>query len=324
MTQTGTGSLSSSMLAMFPGQGSQFVGMGRDLLDNFPAAKTTFEEAEDASRLSIRKLCLEGPEDELKLTANTQPCILTMSVAVWRVVVAETGLTPALFAGHSLGEYSALVAAGKMSLARAAWLVRRRGEAMQAAVPAGVGAMAAVMLLGDTTAATIESHCKKVSTAKSVVEVVNYNSPQQVVVAGHKTAVDTLCALLETEKIRFVMLPVSAPFHSSLMAPARDAMKAPLEETQIADTATSVIANYTGRIEPHYSTELLIKQINGPVLWTQSLQAASNAGCSVFFEFGPGKVLFGLARRSLPKDAKLFHSEDIKKAISDVQALQKS
>jgi [acyl-carrier-protein] S-malonyltransferase len=154
------------------------------------------------------------------------------------------------------------------------------------------------------------------------VEVVNYNSPQQVVVAGHKTAVDALCALLETEKIRFVMLPVSAPFHSSLMAPARDAMKPHLEETELADTATSVIANYTGRLEPNYSTELLIKQINGPVLWTQSLNAATNAGCSVFFEFGPGKVLFGLARRSLPKDAKLYHSEDVKKAVADVQALQ--
>jgi len=318
MTPSGS---SSSLVAMFPGQGSQFVGMGRDLLEQFPSARVVFEEAEDAARIAVRKLCFDGPEEDLKLTANTQPCILTMSVAVWTVLRSETGFAPKIFAGHSLGEYSALVAAGKLTLSRAAWLVRKRGEAMQAAVPAGVGAMAAVMLLGETTADTIEGFCKAVSTSGSVVEVVNFNSPQQVVVAGHKTGVDKLCAKLEAEKIRFVPLPVSAPFHSSLMAPAREAMAPLLRETAIAQTGTRIVANLTGRIEDDYSSEHLIQQINSAVRWTQTLATAVSAGCTSFVEIGPGKVLFGLARRTLPKEAKLLHSEDVRKAIDDIKAL---
>lgn len=306
------------ILAMFPGQGSQFVGMGRGLLDAFPYVKTTFEEAEDATRLAIRKLCFDGPEDDLKLTANTQPCILAVSVATWRVLVNEAGFSPSFFAGHSLGEYSAVVASGKLKLSEAALLVRRRGEAMQSAVPPGVGAMAAVMnLSGDD----LKKKCAAKSKPGRVVEVVNFNSPQQLVVAGHKGAVEDLCQGLETEGVRFVMLQVSAPFHSSLMAPARDVMTPLLNAATFVETDKPVIANLTGKVEAAYGPKFLIEQINGPVLWTQTLETAHAAGCDAYFEIGPGKVLFGLARKTLPKGPKLFHSEDAAKAIEDVKAL---
>ncbi len=302
-------------LAMFPGQGSQFVGMGRDLLNEFPAAKLAFEEAEDAAKIQVRKLCLEGPEDELKLTANTQPCILTMSVAAWRVLQNEAGFKPDAFAGHSLGEYSAVVAAGKMDLGRAAFLVRRRGEAMQQAVPAGIGAMAAVM---NVPADDLKARCAKASKPGSVAEVVNFNSPQQLVVAGHKTAVDALCSQLEADGQRFVVLPVSAPFHSSLMKPARDAMTPLLNDTKFAKTDTKVIANLTGRYADDYGARYLIEQINSAVLWTQTLETAHHSGLETYVEVGPGKVLFGLARKTLPKGPKLLHTEDVKQTIKDL------
>ena len=307
----------SNTLAMFPGQGSQFVGMGRELLSEFPAAKVAFEEAEDAARINIRKLCLEGPEEELKLTANTQPCILTMSVAVWRVLVGETGISPTYFAGHSLGEYSAVVAAGKMTLGRAAFLVRKRGEAMQAAVPAGIGAMAAVL---NMPAADLLASCAAISKPGNIVEVVNFNSSAQLVVAGHKPAVDTLCAKLEAAGTRFVSLPVSAPFHSSLMKPARDAMTPLLEETKLENTFAQIIANLTGKVSHPYETSLLIQQINSPVYWTQTLETAVELGCEKYLEVGPGKVLFGLARRGLPRTVKLMHTEDVKQTIIDMKS----
>ena len=303
-------------LAMFPGQGSQFVGMGRDLLNEFPYAKLAFEEAEDAAKVQIRKLCLDGPEDELKMTANTQPCILTLSVATWRVLKQEVGLEPDAFAGHSLGEYSAVVAAGKLELGRAAFLVRKRGEAMQHAVPAGIGAMAAVM---NVPAEDLKTRCEKVSKPGSLVEVVNFNSPQQLVVAGHKTAVDALCHQLEIDGQRFVGLPVSAPFHSSLMKPARDAMTPLLNETKFAKTRTKIIANLTGKYADAYGSQFLIEQINSAVLWTQTLETAHQAGLETYVEIGPGKVLFGLARKTQPKGPKLLHTEDVKQTIRDLQ-----
>lgn len=304
------------VLAMFPGQGSQYVGMGRELFNEFPAVKAVFEEAEDAARINIRKLCFDGPEDELKLTANTQPCILTVSVAVWKVLSNEVGFKPDYYAGHSLGEYSAVVAAGKLSLGRAAFLVRRRGEAMQEAVPAGVGAMAAVM---NVPAEDLQARCAAASGAGSVVEVVNFNSPQQLVVAGHKKAVDQLCAGLEKDGLKFVMLPVSAPFHSSLMKPARDAMSPLLKESEFKQTSTYVIANITGKVEPDYNADHLIAQINSAVLWTQTMETAAQLGCETYVEVGPGRVLFGLGRRIVPRTAKIIHSDDIKKAIEDLK-----
>lgn len=306
----------SKVLAMFPGQGSQYVGMGRELLNEFPAVKVVFEEAEDAARINIRKLCLDGPEDELKLTANTQPCILTVSVAVWKILTEEAGFKPNYFAGHSLGEYSAVVAAGKLPLSRAAFLVRKRGEAMQEAVPAGIGAMAAVM---NVPAEDLQVRCAKASIAGSVVEVVNFNSPQQLVVAGHKKAVDQLCSGLEQDGLKFVMLPVSAPFHSSLMKPARDAMEPLLKDSEFKKNDNRVIANITGKVETDYNADHLIKQINSAVLWTQTMETASQSGCESFVEVGPGRVLFGLGRRIVPRTAKIMHSDEIKKAIEDLK-----
>jgi len=295
-------------LAMFPGQGSQYVGMGKTLLSEFPYTKLVFEEAEEASACQIRKLCFDGPESDLQLTANTQPCILTVSLAVWRVCQEEAGFRPDMFAGHSLGEYSALVAAGKLSLARAAFLVRQRGQAMQSAVPAGVGAMAAVLNL---SAEDLEEHCKKISRDNHVVEPVNYNSPQQIVVAGHKNAVESLCASLTEKNVRTVILPVSAPFHSQLMRPAKEAMENLLNETEFSDNENPVIANISGQIVVDYDASCLIEQIDHPVRWTQSMTTAQESACERYVEVGPGKVLSGLGRRSLPKDVQLLHTEDL-------------
>lgn len=306
------------VLAMFPGQGSQYVGMGRELLSEFPATRAVFEEAEDATRLNIRKLCLDGPEDELKLTANTQPCILAVSSAIWRVLKDEAGFAPFAYAGHSLGEYSAVVASGRVTLARAAFLVRRRGEAMQAAVPPGIGSMAAVL---NVPADELAERCKKVARSDRVIEVVNFNAPGQLVVAGHKSAVEALCLSLEEAGQRSVLLPVSAPFHSSLMRPAMDVMSPLLNESSFVANDTRIIANLTGRFELEYGPQFLIEQVAAPVLWTQSLASASEAGCDTYIEIGPGKVLFGLARRALPKTSKLLHTEDVRKAIADIQAL---
>jgi [acyl-carrier-protein] S-malonyltransferase len=309
-------SASTKTLAMFPGQGSQSVGMGRDLLSEFPYLKEIFEEAEDASQLNIRKLCFDGPAEELTKTANQQPCILTVTTAVWSVLQNETDLKPDFFAGHSLGEYSALVAAKKLSLSNAASLVRKRGQAMQKAVPEGVGSMAAVMNC-DTD--ELLSLCQKHSNENVSVEVVNFNSPQQLIISGHLSQVDRVLTELESKsKVRCVKLPVSAPFHSKLMAPAREEMTPLLNSADLAENDARVIANLSGKIEENYTAKLLIEQIDSPVLWTQSLQSALEAGCGRYVEIGPGKVLFSLARKSLPRGQALMNSSDIKKMISEL------
>lgn len=301
------------LCAMFPGQGSQFVGMGKQCLAEFPYTKRVFEEAEDATKIAIRRLCLEGPEDELKLTANTQPCILTASVAAWTVLRNECAMTPDLYVGHSLGEYSALVAAGRLTLTRAAFLVRRRGEAMQKAVPEGTGGMAAVLNFDEERLA---ARCLQVSKGsgkdRRVVEIVNYNSPQQLVVAGHAEILTKLLALLETEdEVKAIRLPVSAPFHSSLMAPAREAMTPLLQESAFTANDSVFVPNVTGNATSQYEVDFLVRQIDSPVRWAQTLKTAGERGVSVFFEVGPGRVLFGLARRQVPKDSKLVHSDDL-------------
>lgn len=307
------------VFAMFPGQGSQTVGMGKDLLEAFPGIAPVFEEAEDAAGIPIRKLCFEGPMEELTQTANTQPCILATSVAVWQVLKNETGIDPALYAGHSLGEYPALVASGKLALARAAMLVRRRGEAMQRAVPAGVGAMAAVLKVPE---AELEEKCRAHSSADGQVCIANYNSPDQLVVAGHATAVASLGEELSAAKVRVVPLPVSAPFHSPLMAPARDEMQGLLQDTEIQSNDAAIIANVSGEVVRDYSTNLLIEQIDHPVRWTKTLQTVQDEGAEVCIEIGPGKVLFGLARKTLPrKSVQLLATEDIRGAIEKINSL---
>ncbi len=305
-----------SLFAMFPGQGSQYPGMGKALLAEFPATKTIFEEAEDAAKIPLRRLCFEGPESELKLTANTQPCILTVSVATWQVLRSEAGIEPVLYAGHSLGEYSALVAAGKLSLFTAAALVRARGEAMQRAVPEGVGGMAAVL---NFDAEKLQARCTECARGDESVEIVNYNSPQQVVVAGHVKAIERLVAKLgEADKVKAVVLPVSAPFHSKLMQPARAEMEPRLREAKLEKTAARMIPNLTGTTADEYKIEFLIEQIDSPVRWTQTLDTAMKAGANTYLEIGPGRVLCGLAKRSIPKDSKLIGSDDVKAALKEL------
>ena len=304
-------------LAMFPGQGSQYVGMGQKLLEAFPTTKAIFEEAEDASGVAVRRLCLEGPEDELKLTANTQPCLLTVSVAYWQVLRDELGLDVAYFAGHSLGEYSALVAAGKLSLARAAFLVRQRGEAMQRVVPAGVGSMAAIMKLPIDQ---LEALCLKQSTAQHSVELANYNSDAQLVVAGHKEAVKSLCVEASAAGARCIELAVSAPFHSSLMRPAREFMEPLLLASTFSKNATQVIPNITAVAVVDYDPRFLIKQIDGPVRWIQSIEQAKNLGLTRFIEIGPGSVLQGLVKRIVPRDGyEVRGTDDIVKSLTTLK-----
>jgi [acyl-carrier-protein] S-malonyltransferase len=312
----------SSILAMFPGQGSQYVGMGREAFSVFPAIfKPTFEEASDAIHVDLRKLCLEGPEDALRQTANTQPCIVASSVAAWRVMREETGITPTHFAGHSLGEYSALVASEKLAFGDAIRLVRRRGEAMQSAVPEGVGGMAAVMSVAP---GELERRCAEISHEGSQVVIANYNSPQQLVVSGHLSALQKLCGQLETDGFRSVQLPVSAPFHSPLMAPARAVMEPLLRAVRWTSNKNSVIPNRTGKPTTEYTADLLIEQIDHPVLWIQTIESVYATQCTRYLEVGPGKVLLGLVRRVLPRGVELIATDDLREGIDKTRALTSS
>ena len=272
---------------MFPGQGSQKVGMGKVWADASPAAHATFEEADDALGFPLSRLCFEGPEEELNLTANTQPALVATSIAVHRALLAlAPGLQPVAMAGHSLGEYSALVAAGALDFADALRLVRRRGELMQEAVPVGVGAMAA-----DAADAGQGEVCA----------VANYNGPAQTVLAGHKGAIDRAVALAKERGARkATLLAVSAPFHSPLMRPAREGMAPLLEATEFQDPRVPVVTNAdaapatTGAA----ARDALIRQIDSPVRWMESvLWMEESLGVGAFVEVGPGNVLSGLTRR---------------------------
>jgi [acyl-carrier-protein] S-malonyltransferase len=282
---------------LFPGQGSQKVGMGKSWADAFPAAAAVFAEADDVLDLPISKLCWEGPAEELQLTANQQPAILTVSVAMLRVLEMH-GVHPVLVAGHSLGEYSALVASRVLDLADALRLVRRRGELMQEAVPVGLGAMAAVLGLA---AEQVEEVAKEASTADGVCAVANYNSPEQTVIAGHKAAVErALPLLLVRGAKRALMLPVSAPFHSPLMRPAREGLEPMLSATDFRDPKVPVVTNVDARpvTSGAAAREALIRQIDSPVRWVESVEwMTGEGGVSRFVEVGPGNVLCGLIKR---------------------------
>ncbi|MEE3381520.1 MAG: ACP S-malonyltransferase [Succiniclasticum sp.] len=287
----------SKVAFLFPGQGSQKVGMSKDFYDNFACAKQVFEEADDALGFSISKLCFEGPEDQLRLTMNTQPAILTCSVAAL-AVLRENGLNCTIAGGHSLGEYSALVAAGVLSLADAVRAVRKRGQFMQEAVPVGEGAMAAVMGLKPEQIVEV---CQKVEKeGGEAVQAVNFNCPGQVVIAGATAAVNkAVDALKEAGARRAVMLPVSAPFHSTLMKPAADRLKEVLDQIEFHDAAFPVVANVTA--EPETKSEeiraLLVRQAASPVKWEMSMHTMIDAGYDTFVEVGPGRVLTGFTRK---------------------------
>ena len=278
---------------LFPGQGSQAVGMGRSFYDASASARAVFEEANDALGFDLTKLAFEGPEADLALTANTQPAVLTVSVAAARVCV-ERGLAPAMGAGHSLGEYSALVVAGALRFADAVRVVRKRGEFMQQAVPVGTGAMAAIMGL---ELPAVEAICKDAARGE-VVEIANINSSGQVVVAGHTSAVERTVALAGKKS---VMLPVSAPFHSSLMAPAAERLGAELAAVPVSDPAFAVVRNVDGGVTRTAADvkPFLLRQVASPVLWTACVQRLAAEGATGFIEVGPGRVLTGLLRRIL-------------------------
>ena len=292
--------MSKKLAFLFPGQGSQAVGMGRDLAERYPVAAQTFAEADEALGFSLSRLCFEGPEEDLKLTENTQPAIMTVSVAAWRVL-AEHGVEPSLAAGHSLGEWSAHVAAGTISFADALRSVKTRGHAMQLAVPAGQGAMAAVLSLAPEL---VVEACKEAAAETGlVVQAANLNSPGQTVMSGALAAVEKASALCKAKGARrAVMLPVSAPFHCALMQPAQEEVARVLGALSLADPRIPVAANVTGGLVTTAAAaqDVLTRQVTGAVRWMDCVQALVGAGAEVFIEVGPGKVLCGLLRQIDP------------------------
>jgi [acyl-carrier-protein] S-malonyltransferase len=289
---------------LFPGQGSQAVGMGRALAEAFPTAREVLEEVDDALGQRLSRLMAEGPESELTLTENAQPALMAVSLAVVRVLEREGGFKiadkAACVAGHSLGEYSALAAAGAFSLADAARLLKRRGQAMQRAVPVGIGAMAALLGLDREAAEEIVAAARAAGPAEDVLDVANDNAPGQVVVSGHKAAVERAIAIgAEKGARRSVLLPVSAPFHCKLMAPAAEVMREALAATAIAMPKVPVVANVTasGVSDPETIRRLLVEQVTGMVRWRESVLYMKSIGVEQLVEVGAGKVLTGLTKR---------------------------
>ena len=287
--------MTSSIAFLFPGQGSQAVGMGKELAGKYPAARQTFEEADDALGFSLSQLCFEGPEDQLRLTENTQPAILTVSVATWRVLT-DNGVQPAWVAGHSLGEYSAYVAAGTLSFADAVRTVRNRGRYMQEAVPVGVGAMAAILGM---EVEKVQQICMDAAQGE-VCEPANMNSPEQVVISGNKGAVERSVALAtERGAKKAVLLPVSAPFHCSLMQPAQERLAADLKALQMQNPSVPVMCNVDAALveTADASRDALVRQVTGAVRWDECVRGLIASGAETFVEVGPGKVLWGLMRQ---------------------------
>lgn len=294
---------------VFPGQGSQYAGMGKELCANFAVAREVFEAANDALGFNLAALCHNGPEEDLKLTTNTQPAILTTSIAALRVIETETGLKPDFAAGHSLGEYSALVCAGALQFADAVRTVRQRGAFMQEAVPVGAGAMAAILGLEGEA---LEQVCAEAAQGE-IVSPANFNSAGQVVIAGNSAAVERACALARSRGAkRALPLPVSAPFHCALMRPAGERLAAVLGKIVISPLTIPVVCNVTAAPNQDAGkvAQLLIEQVSAPVRWEESVQCMHQTGVNRFVEIGPGKVLAGLIKR-IAKDVQAQNVEDL-------------
>ena len=283
------------------------MGMGKDLFERFPVARKTFEEGDEALGKKLSHLCFEGPEDQLRLTENTQPAILTVSVAAWRVL-QEKGIKAGFAAGHSLGEYSAHVAAGTISFADAVRTVRNRGKYMQEAVPVGTGAMAAILGMNLDSVGAI---CGDAAQGE-VCEPANINSPDQIVISGHAAAVERAVKLAQERGAkRAILLPVSAPFHCSLMKPAQERLAVDLQKLEFAAPKIPVVCNVYGKPveDAESSREALVRQVIGSVKWSESMQLLIARGVQIFIEVGPGKVLCGLMRQ-IDRSKKGMNVED--------------
>jgi [acyl-carrier-protein] S-malonyltransferase len=303
---------------LFPGQGSQAVGMGKDLAEKYPIARQTFEETDEALGMKLSQLCFEGPEDQLRLTEITQPAILAVSVAAWRVL-KEKGVKPDFVAGHSLGEYSAHVCAGTISFADAVRTVRNRGKYMQEAVPVGTGSMAAILGMSMDAVAGV---CGDAAQGE-VCELANINSPEQIVISGHTAAIERGAKLADERGAkRAKVLSVSAPFHCSLMQPAQDRLAVDLQAMKFSQPNVPVVSNvYARPVEDAESArEALVRQVTGSVKWSESMQWLAAKDVSTFIEVGPGKVLCGLMRQ-IDRSKKCLNVEDDASLQKTTQAL---
>src|ERR1700742_458922 len=304
---------------VFPGQASQYPGMGKELADKYPAAKAVFDEAGKAVGFSISQMCFAGSEEELKQTANTQPAILTCSVATYRVL-AEKGITPDFVAGHSLGEYSALVAAGSLKFSDAVKIVHKRGKYMQEAVPAGEGAMAAIMGLSP---AVVMDACKRAAEGK-VCSPANLNSPEQTVISGHADAVKRAVEIAsQLGAKRAVILAVSAPFHSALMMPAQEKLEKDLRKTEFAPLKFPLVTNVDAETSGDEARDALIRQVTMPVRWEESVRELIEEGVNTFVEVGPGRVLTGLLRQ-IERSVGTLNVEDEKSLATTIEKIAQS
>ncbi len=306
---------------IFPGQGAQKVGMGKDFYNSSKAAKAVFEEANDALKEDLTSLIFEGPQESLTLTANTQPSILTVSIAALRALNEQSSFVPKFVAGHSLGEFSALTAASALSLADAVRITRARGTFMQEAVPTGKGGMAAVM--GDLAYDKLIEVCNTASDTNYTVAPANLNAPNQTVISGHKEAVEKASNILEEMDLRIIPLQVSAPFHSSLMKPAAEKLSEILNTIEIEDMTIPVVTNVeaTPNSDKSRVKELLIRQVTAPVRWTESIKTMLEAGVNTFIELGPGNVLAGLMKRIEKKATVISVNsiEGVDKALTELE-----